>query len=65
VYKHADTGAMSEEIFDTVLTATGRYADTSKIGLDRVGVATDAECVRYCLQTVFVMTASSFDSSAQ
>jgi thioredoxin reductase (NADPH) len=42
-YKNAESGEIKEEVFDTVLTATGRYADTGKLGLDRAGVVVDAE----------------------
>lgn len=37
-FKNAETSEVREEAFDTVLTATGRVADTSKLGLELAGV---------------------------
>eukprot|EP00040_Diaphanoeca_grandis_P037548 m.245675 g.245675 ORF g.245675 m.245675 type:complete len:534 (+) comp33838_c1_seq10:214-1815(+) len=43
------TGVETEDVFDTVLYATGRYADTQLLKLDKAGVQTDKkgkfECV--------------------
>ncbi|XP_041348419.1 thioredoxin reductase 2, mitochondrial-like [Gigantopelta aegis] len=37
------TGTTHEEVFDTVLIATGRKAETGKLGLENIGVSLDAE----------------------
>jgi thioredoxin reductase (NADPH) len=36
-----DTKVESSDVFDTVFVATGRYADTGKLGLDAAGVIVD------------------------
>jgi len=33
----------TSDVFDTVFSATGRYADTAKLGLDKVGVKVDRD----------------------
>lgn len=42
-FKNAETSEEREEVFDTVLTATGRVADTAKLGLDLAGVKVESE----------------------
>ena len=42
-FKNAETSEVREETYDTVLTATGRVADTSKLGLDLAGVKVESE----------------------
>jgi thioredoxin reductase (NADPH) len=37
-YVNAETGAESKDTFDTVFVATGRLAETGKLGLDKAGV---------------------------
>lgn len=42
-FLNADTGAEHTETYDTVFTATGRYADTQKLNLTAAGVQTDKD----------------------
>ena len=39
-WTHAETGATASDVFDTVLTATGRTADTAKLDVAAAGVPT-------------------------
>jgi thioredoxin reductase (NADPH) len=47
--KDNESGETRVEVFDTVFMATGRAADTSKLGLDSVGVKTDAKGKIVCV----------------
>lgn len=39
--QNRDDGSLTEEVFDTVLYATGRYADTAGLNLEAAGVVAD------------------------
>lgn len=47
--RHSETGAESVELFDTVFTATGRVADTARLGLDAAGVRAQADGKLACV----------------